>query len=128
MDIINRCPFTNDHLIDARLASTESIFKQQTLPEEQTVHNNEDDSTSNHIQNLTKRSFPVLMKLVSTSLIGPTIYKNVYKNIADNEDMNKETKTSKGVAIPTLAGIARKIARLEGTQLDKKQYVAYEVI
>jgi flagellar biosynthesis GTPase FlhF len=30
--------------------------------------------------------------------------------------------------IPTLPQIARKVARLENTQLDEKQYIAYEMI
>ena len=68
------------------------------------------------------------MKLVSTSLLGTTIYKNIYNNIEEDQDMNRETIKSNGITVPTLMGVARKIARIEGTQMDEKQYVAYEVL
>ena len=127
MDIINRVPFTDNHLIDARLASTTSLFDHEVIPTDADVQQDE-SSSLNGDEDFTKRSLPVLMKLVSTSLLGTTIYTNVYQNITNDEETNKETKSSNGVSIPTLVGVARKIARVEGTQMDEKQYVAYEVL
>ena len=68
------------------------------------------------------------MKLVSMSSLGTTIFKNVYRNITDDEETNDETKPSYGVSIPTLVGVARKVARLDGTEMDEEQFVAYEVL
>ena len=31
-------------------------------------------------------------------------------------------------AIPTLSGVAQKVARQEGKKLDKKQYITYKII
>ena len=127
MDIITRVPFTDKHLIDARLASTTSLFDHEVIPTDADV-NQEEKSSLDDNGNMTKRSLPVLMKLVSTSLLGTTIYTNVYQDITSDKETNNETKITNDVSIPTLVGVARKLARVEGTQMDDKQYVAYEVL
>ena len=127
MDIITRVPFTEKHLIDARLASTTSLFDHEVIPTDADV-NQEEKSSLDDNGNMTKRSLPVLMKLVSTSLLGTTIYTNVYQDITSDKETNNETKITNDVSIPTLVGVARKLARVEGTQMDDKQYVAYEVL
>ena len=68
------------------------------------------------------------MKLVSTSLLGPTSFNDVYKEISNQENDNSEEELFNDLTIPTLTGVARKIARTEGTHMDDKQYTAYEVI
>jgi hypothetical protein len=40
-------------------------------------------------------------------------------------DRDKNTNSQK---VPTLQEIARRVARLKKKQLDKKQYIAYEMI
>ena len=42
--------------------------------------------------------------------------------------MNDETKSSYSVSIPTLVGMVRKVACLDGTEMDEEQYVVYEVL
>ena len=76
-EIIQRVPFTNDHLIDARIFSHKSLFHQDTTDSAQSSS----ETTDDHL-NLTKRPHSMFMKLVSTSLLGPTSYQNVYKDIA----------------------------------------------
>ena len=44
------------------------------------------------------------------------------------EDDKSTTKMTNRITVPTLQEIARKIACLEKTQLDEKQYIAYEII
>jgi hypothetical protein len=39
-----------------------------------------------------------------------------------------KTRTTIDKKIPTLPKITRKVAKLEKTQLDEKQYIAYEMI
>jgi len=68
------------------------------------------------------------MKLVSTSLLGPTSFNDVYKEISNQENDNSEEELFNDLTIPTLTGVARKIAWTEGTHMDDKQYTAYEVI
>jgi hypothetical protein len=38
------------------------------------------------------------------------------------------TRTTLNIKIPTLPKIARKVAKFEKTQLDEKQYIAYEMM
>ena len=42
--------------------------------------------------------------------------------------LTKTMAEKKQCKIPTLPQIARKVARLEKTQLDEKQYIVYEMI
>ncbi len=45
------------------------------------------------------------------------------------EDYGSTTKmVANDITVPTLQEVARKVARLEKMQLDKKQYIAYEMI
>ena len=44
-----------------------------------------------------------------------------------NESDKDHGKKKMQCKIPTLLQIARKVARLEKTQLDEKQYIAYEI-
>ena len=65
------------------------------------------------------------MKLIAGSIED---YHDIYSDIRNtkkNRDCDKETS---GLPIPTLVDTARKVARYEGTHMDEKQYVAYEVI
>jgi hypothetical protein len=70
------------------------------------------------------------LTLIHGTLIGGAKYEDVYKEQEDGHqnkttDENQTTSTNK---IPTLAETARKVARLENTELDEKQYIAYEII
>jgi len=41
---------------------------------------------------------------------------------------NNNTTNNNQLKVPTLPEIARKVAKLEKTQFDEKQYIAYEII
>ena len=60
----------------------------------------------------------MFMRLVSTTLLGPTSYQNVYKDIICVKDDNSETDLFDAVAVQTLAGVAQKIAQTERTQME----------
>jgi hypothetical protein len=77
-----------------------------------------------------------MLKLISGTLIGAVNYKEIYMDsdiddktnpptTANNMGVDQNTNTRK---IPTLPETARKVARLEKRKLDKKQYIAYEMI
>ena len=84
------------------------------------------------------------MKFVSGSLLGGTPYAQVYANMPNNPDEGEEegfnsVDVSANVSerrnndkftakVPTLEGVARAVAREEGTILDEKQYIMYEVL
>ena len=71
-----------------------------------------------------------MLTLIHGTLIGGAKYEDVYIEQEDGHqnnttDENQTTSTNK---IPTLAETARKVARLENTELDEKQYIAFEII
>ncbi len=82
-----------------------------------------------------------MLKLISGTLVGGANYSDIFID-SDVEDVleklstiNNETtkesdwdKNTNSQNVPTLQKIARRVARLEKKQLDKKQYIAYEMI
>jgi hypothetical protein len=95
---------------------------------------NSNDFDSDHGTEETIKTFPTMLKLVAGTLVGSVIYSDVYDD-SDNEEDTSSTRsykdhdtTKKQRKIPSLVQIARKVARLEKTQLDEKQYIAYEMI
>jgi hypothetical protein len=80
-----------------------------------------------------------LLKLISGTLVGGVKYSDLYIDLDDHEDTSSTnsyvTNNDKGYdknnnqhKIPTLPKIAQKMAKHEKTQLDEKQYIAYEMI
>ncbi len=84
----------------------------------------------------TSKTFPTMLKLISGALIGGVNYKEIYMDSEIDDKTNPPTTTNNMGAnkntiihkIPTLPETARKVARLEKRKLDKKQYIAYEMI
>jgi hypothetical protein len=70
-----------------------------------------------------------MLKLICGALVGGTKYCDVYMASDMGEDSGSTTKTvANNITVPTLQEVARKVARLEKTQLDEKQYIVYEMI
>ena len=78
-----------------------------------------------------------MLKLISGTLVGGVKYSDIYIKADENEDTsstndyvnnNDKDQDKTEHIIPTLPEIAQKVARLEKTQLDEKQYIAYEMI
>ena len=76
-------------------------------------------------------SYPTLLTFISGTLVGGN-YDDI---IAQEEEIsNQQGDIFEGMSInrdqriPTLIGVARKVSIEEGKQLDKKQYIAYEII
>ena len=80
-----------------------------------------------------------MLKLISGTLVGGVKYSDLYidsdeeeetsstESYVTNNDMDHE-KNNTLHKVPTLPQIAQKVAKLEKTQLDEKQYIAYEMI
>lgn len=71
------------------------------------------------------------MKLICGALIGGANYEDVYMELDFENETNitrNENQNTNIAKIPTMAGTARKVARLEKRKLDEKQYIAYEMI
>ena len=80
-----------------------------------------------------------MLKLINGTLVGCMKYSDLYSDLEDTEDTSSTSSHANESdrdycmkkmkhKIPTLPQIARKVARLEKTQLDEKQYIAYEMI
>jgi hypothetical protein len=83
-----------------------------------------------------------MIKLISGALVGTSNYNDIYDDDKyddendDGDDNHDDTTDGQNVTdhlisnikqgIPTMQKIANKIAKLEKTKLDEKQYIAYE--
>ena len=145
---------TNDRLISARLSSDESIFQRTgscPMQEEVGLGENEEPSTAPDEDWFKNKSYPTLLKFVSGTLVGPTNYDDIYgddlmeintcDNVSDGSDdesvhvvtqddmpQTPQEDTTGAFNIPTLVGVARKVAQQDKMKLDEKQYIAYEII
>ena len=140
-EIINRCNFGSKHLINARLF-TQTCLQHQ--PDSTTrdvtplcLNSTNDDSDQKTEESF--KTFPTMLRLINGTLVGCMKYSDLYNELEDNEDSSStNSHTYEGDIdhsmkklqhkIPTLTQIARKVARLEKTQLDEKQYIAYEMM
>lgn len=135
-EIINQCNFGSEHLINARLSSQTCLQNQADSGTQNSIAQclNSNEFDSDHGTEETIKTFPTMLKLVAGTLVGTVIYSDIYDD-SDNEEDTSSTssykdhdRTKKQCKIPSLLQIARKVARLEKTQLDEKQYIAYEMI
>jgi hypothetical protein len=138
-EIIHRCNFGANHLINARLSSESSLLYQ---PDSSSHDATRQCLTATNIDDYhrtedTMKTFPTMLKLISGLLVGGVKYSDIYIESNNDDDtsttndyMNNNDKGFNKTQqnIPTLTQIARRVARLEKTQLDEKQYIAYEVI
>ncbi len=80
-----------------------------------------------------------MLELIGGTLVGGVKYSDLYIDSDEDEDTSSTNsyvtnndkchdKNNNQHKVPTLPKIARKIAKLEKTQLDEKQYIAYEMI
>ena len=140
-EIIQRCNFGSKHLINAR-------FLTQTCLQHQPDSSTRDatplclNSTNFDGDQKTEESiktFPTMLKLINGTLVGCVKYSDLYNDLEENEDTSSTCRHANEsdrdyytkkmqCKIPTLPQVARRVARLEKTQLDEKQYIAYEMI
>ncbi len=77
-----------------------------------------------------------MLKLISGTLVGGANYNKIYLDPDDEDafnscstnDIDTRNKAKNTRNVPTLPEIARKVAKLQKIQLDKKQYIPYEMI
>ena len=140
-EIIQRCNFGSKHLINARLF-TQTCLQHQ--PDSSTrdatplclnsTNFDGDQKTEESI-----KTFPTMLKLINWTLVGCVKYSNLYNDLEENEDTSSTCRHANEsdrdyytkkmqCKIPTLPQVARRVARLEKTQLDEKQFIAYEMI
>lgn len=151
-NLINGANITNNSLIEARLASDESIIAStnvqggidggsSVVPSGTGVETRKDSAPKG------SKAYMLVVKLIKGSLLGGCgRYEDVYSEqssdsgytsidcspteVSNNQDGTDETdlQHQHQVRVPTLAGIARKVLDEEKKRLDEKQYIMYEVI
>ncbi len=74
LEIINRCNFRHDHIINARLSSQKSLIQQdipaQTNTEEKENINTEEGTNQTKIPLNQNRTYSTMLKLISGALVG----------------------------------------------------------
>ena len=123
---MGRAPFTEGHLIDARLSSTESLLykNRERLSPNDTI----DETSHSHNVSAGDKTYSGLMKLIAGSMEGYTDYHDIYSGIGNTENSSDSDKETSASPVPTLIDTARKVARYEGTNMDEKQYITYEIV
>ena len=97
-------------------------------PQEDQLMNKDATDTNPHTLD-TNKTFPTMLKLISGTLVGGANYSDIYDNEMNSPiQSHNNTTNNNQLKVPTLPEIARKVAKLEKTQLDEKQYIAYEII
>ena len=135
-EIINQCNFGSKHITNARLSSQTCLQHQADSSTQNAIPQclNSNDFDSNHGAKETIKSFPNMLKLVCGTLVGSVKYSDLYNDSDEEEDTSSTSffkdhgRKKQQRKIPSLPQIAQKVARLEKTQLDEKQYIAYEMI
>ena len=69
-----------------------------------------------------------MLQLIAGSMIGESVYTQVYDDLDKEEDNSDTASSSNKFVTPTLSGISRKVTKVEKKLLNKKQYIAYEII
>jgi len=130
-EIIERCNFTNDHLIDARIDPTRSLLHDNNpVPP-----SNPPEDRNEHECSVTERkTYSGMLKLISGALVGESEYTKIYAGLDNLHEQEPPTDPApsdsnrKEPIIPSLSDIARKVALVEGKVLDEKQYITYEIV
>jgi hypothetical protein len=131
-EIIDRCSFDHEHLINARLSSNRPLLEEDvstinyTMAQDLTSREKDNDN----ITQKTNKKYSMMLKFISGALIGTSNYNAIYVNADDDDDhfsITTETKTNstedqrnyhdKGV--PTLQYIAKKMQSLRKRNLMK---------
>ncbi len=90
---------------------------------------NKDAADTEHHTLDSSKTFPTMLKLISGTFVGGANYSDVHDNEMNSPIQSRNNTTNNNqFKVPTLPEIARKVAKLEKTQLDEKQYIAYEII
>ena len=89
---------------------------------------NKDAIDTDHHTPDSNKTLPTMLKLISGTLVGGANYSDIYDNEMNLPTQSRNTTNNNKLKVPTLPEIARKVAKLEKTQLDEKQYIAYEII
>jgi len=130
--------FGQRHLIGARLSSTTTLLESGEPEEFNTPHDtsNSDSIIDDAPKQHKIKTYPTMLKLISGALVGGVNYNEIYLdpdeedafNSCSTNDTDTQNKATVAKKVPTLPEIARKVAKLQKIQLDKKQYIAYKMI
>ena len=131
-----------NHIISARLTEQGSMLSHDVVEPSHRRARNAQARLTQALQNSgsTSNQIPTntFLTFVAGSLIGGN-YDDIYPD-SDHEEMDNDNQSAacedvfQGVQsthrqnTPTLVGVAQNVAQEEGKQLDKKQYIAYEIV
>ena len=123
-EIINNCGFDSKNMITPSSTMKGSAVQLGDNVDNQTSHMSQEQHLNNSTQspiNMRVR-FKTVLKLLEGALVGFIEYID-FENYVNEQ--NADTSTAES---PTIAGVAKKLALRDGTILDEKQYITYEII
>ena len=119
--VINLANFKSHHYSDTRMLSDKLLFVSDT-----NVTTEELPSGTNHnvmSSNDQHRTYTGMLKLI----LGTLSYK-AFSALYEDLDTDASQPGETSNVMPTLSGVASSVAKLDGTQMDEKQCIAYEII
>jgi hypothetical protein len=92
-EMIHQCNFGFRHLINARLSSKASLqYQADSITHETTPHClNSNDIDNDYGTDVTIKSFPTMLKLISGTLVGGVKYSDLYIDSNEGEDTSSTT-------------------------------------
>jgi len=124
-EIIRQCNFTSADIIDARISCKQSLLYSGEPQSSVNQSTSSDNGQPSHVQ---RKSYATMLQLIAGSIIGDKVYTQAYEDLHEEVNSADSSPSTNQFATPTLSGIARKVAKVEKKFLDKKQYIAYEII
>lgn len=143
--IIARGGVSDDSVIGARISHQESLLvggedangtTATAIPQEERSASNADGDQLYGA----RTSFSQMIQIIEGTIVGGN-YDDYTRTLSDEggehvaADMDAhasdnifDDQVEQSLNIPTLQSVALKVAREEGTQLDRKQYIAYEIL
>ena len=118
-EILNREVFSDENCINARVISDKPLLVEEGTTNDPSHGFDESSLPSASFTN--NNTYPMMIKLIEGSLDGLHHWKSQF----DYEPTPDDDISS---PIPTIASIATKASREDGTELDMKQLITYETI
>ena len=134
------------HMISSRLSDGQSVLISSNNEEEASLNaldSVQQDEANVSLATSRVHSFDTFLMFINGSLVGGNYDSYITQHDDDESGLTNDEDSNDGMfanidigtsnqsrrrRIPTLIGVAQKIAQQEGKQLDEKQYAAYESI
>lgn len=117
-EVINKTTFRDESFIPPTSCFWDSVVDDNA--NEDPLENDNTMPLNQRFREQTRFTFATILDIIQGAIGGFM----KYETFVNNEDTNEEEDET----TPTIAGIAKQLARKHNKTLDKKQYITYEII